>query len=131
METRRTRHLKWDVANYKELVNSQCKLDCRGRQIKRKVEELYPVEIVERGRESGRVKIHYVGYEESYDEWKDEEELDEEQCSPPVAKKPKPEVVEPYSLYKDLSFRIKRSLTCNRKGLKLLCLLILGCLMVG
>ena len=124
METRRTSRLKWDVANYKELVNSHCKIDSRSRQcsVKRQREKLYPVEIVEQ-REDGCLKIHYIGYDESYDEWKNEEELevlDKENpptVEPPKAKNPRPEpVLQPYSLYKDLSFRIKRSLTCNRKG---------------
>ena len=34
---------------------------------------LYPVEVLEH--EAGKVKIHYIGYGSSDDEWKEEEEL--------------------------------------------------------
>ena len=56
------------------------------------------------------MKIHYVGYESSYDKWKDEAELEtiDEGLEAPVTE----ELLEPYSLYKDLSLRIKRALTC-------------------
>jgi len=79
------------------------------------------VEIVERA-EDKRVKVHYVGYEDIFDEWKDEDDLEElvqeVSSSSPAAKKSKMpvEVLEPFSLYKELNFHIKRSLSCNRKG---------------
>ena len=58
------------------------------------------------------MKIHYVGYESSYDEWKDEAELAtmDEGSEASVTE----DLLEPYSLYKDLSLRFKRALTCNR-----------------
>ena len=123
METRtqRKRHLKWDVTNYKDLLSANCRLEQGGKVKTRRKEELYPVEILERA-EHKRVKVHYVGYEDVFDEWKDEddlEELDQEVSSPsPAAKKSKMpvEVFEPFSLYKELSFHIKRSLSCNRKS---------------
>ena len=62
----------------------------------------------------GRVKVHYIGYKNSYDEWKDETELEtiEEDCEesePSVT-----ELLEPYSLYKDLGVKIKKALSCYR-----------------
>ena len=62
----------------------------------------------------GRVRVHYISYENSYDEWKDETELetideDSEEPEPSVT-----ELLEPYSLYKDLSVKIKKALSCNR-----------------
>ena len=36
----------------------------------------FPVEIVEKEAESRPVKVHYIGYGDSYDEWKDESELE-------------------------------------------------------
>jgi len=41
---------------------------------KRVEEKLYPVEIIERNEE--RVKVHYIGYNSSYDEWKEDGELE-------------------------------------------------------
>ena len=69
---KRIRKLKWNKANYKELVNF--KMPVFSNNVKRqKKNELYPANILER--EGSRVKIHrYVGYESSYDEWKDEAE---------------------------------------------------------
>jgi len=79
------------------------------------------VEIVERA-EHRRMKVHYVGYEDVFDEWKDNddlEELDQEvsSSSPAETKSKMPvEVFEPFSLYKELSFHIKRSLSCHMKS---------------
>jgi len=108
VETQRSRSLKWGVTNYKELVNTKIEIDSHRDSRKWQRQEIYPVEIVER--ERGRVKVHYVGYDKAHDEWKDEEELEEigeEQDTPlPVVKIPKLQVLELYSLYKDLSLRI-------------------------
>ena len=107
---KRIRKLKWNKANYKELVNF--KMPVFSNNVKRqKKNELYPANILER--EGSRVKIHrYVGYESSYDEWKDEAELEmmDEGSEASVTE----DLLEPHSLYKDLSLRIKRALTCNR-----------------
>ena len=35
---------------------------------------LYPVDIIEK--QDSRIRIHYVGYEDHFDEWKDEAELE-------------------------------------------------------
>ena len=63
------------------------------------------------------MRVHYIGYESSYDEWKYEAELevieeDAEEIKPSVTE----ELLEPYSLYKDLGVRIKKALSCNRTG---------------
>ena len=122
--TKRKRHLKRDVTNYKDLLSVHCpvKQDKKVKtRLKSRREELYPVEIVERA-DDKCVKVHYVGYEDVFDEWKDEDKLEELvqeiSSSSPAAKKSKMpvEVLEPFSLYKELSFHIKRSLSCNRKG---------------
>jgi len=92
-------------------------------RLKNQKEELYPVEIVERA-EDKREKVHYVGYKDIFDEWKDEDDLHVEELvqevssSSPAPKKSKMpvEVLEPFSLYKELSLHIKRSLSCNIKG---------------
>ena len=89
---------------------------------KEKSQVLFPVEIVEKEAESRRVKVHYVGYGDNFDEWKDESELemldrDEEQTGEkePLMS-PFQSSVEHYCLFKDLSIKIKRALGCNRKA---------------
>lgn len=70
-------------------------------------ERLYPVNIVQE--DGNRYKVHYIGYSSCYDEWKDDEELvalDHDEDS---------EEVEPFSLYTELSHRIKASLSSGRK----------------
>ncbi len=42
---------------------------------KAKEDPLYAVEVLEKDEDSGRVKVHYVGYGAEYDEWKREEEI--------------------------------------------------------
>ena len=126
--TKWKRRLKWDVTNYKELLSVHCpvKQDKKVKmRLKSRREELYPVEIVERA-EDKRVKVHYVRYKDVFEEWKDEDEFEElvqeVSSSSPAAKKSKlpVEVLEPFSLYIKLSFHIKRSLSCNRKGSSLI-----------
>ena len=60
--------------NYKEITNVQVP---QGRRVLQKPakDELYPIEIVERDDEQGKVKVHYLGYGECYDEWKPLEEI--------------------------------------------------------
>ena len=36
-------------------------------------DDLYAIEVIEE--DAGRVKVHYVGYEESKDEWLDKDEI--------------------------------------------------------
>ena len=114
---KRIRKLKWGKGSYKELANCTIPISYRnGNAVKRqkvKKKELYPVDVLERGA-GGRVKVHYIGYKNNYDEWKDETELEtiEEDCEesePSVT-----ELLEPYSLYKDLGVKIKKALSCNR-----------------
>ena len=48
----------------------------RSRQQRRTESELYPVEVVERDEETYKVKVHYIGYGSSDDEWKDGDIVD-------------------------------------------------------
>ena len=68
---KQTRKLKWDKANYKDLATF--KIPASGRQRVEK-KELYPVEIIERNED--RVRVHYIGYKDDYDKWKDVTELE-------------------------------------------------------
>ena len=63
------RGLRQEPVNYREMV--EIKLPKRSRS---KDKDLYAVNIVDNDGQ-GRVKIHYVGYSSSHDEWRDETEL--------------------------------------------------------
>ena len=59
------------VKNYKEVANIEfCKVGMRKRP---REEKLYELEVIEKDRQNRRVKVHYVGYESEYDEWRDED----------------------------------------------------------
>ena len=79
--------------------------------------QLFPVEILEA--ENNQVKVHYIGYGKEDDEWKDKSEIetvlgeDDNPASGIVETDPLVGY-QPFSLYKELRIRIKRSLTCNR-----------------
>lgn len=38
--------------------------------------KLYPIEVIERDSETGKVKVHYTGYGSHDDEWKDDDIVD-------------------------------------------------------
>ena len=65
-------------------------------------DELYPILVLERAGE--KVKIHYEGYGEEFDEWKDESEI---VCPE------KPEVYQPFELHRELAYQIKVSLNLS------------------
>ena len=110
---KRIRKLKWGKANYKDLATF--KIPARGTQRVEK-KELYPVEIIERNED--RVRVHYIGYNDDYDEWKDVTELEslEKDCEKLALLSGKEELLESYLLYKDLGIKIKKSLSCNSKN---------------
>ena len=56
--------------NYREL--GKVDLPRRTRQ-KSRDDDLYAIEVIDE--DAGRVKVHYVGYEESEDEWLDKDEI--------------------------------------------------------
>ena len=61
------------VKNYKEVTNIEfCKVGTRKRP---REEKLYQLEVIEKDRQNRRVKVHYVGYESEYDEWRDEKDV--------------------------------------------------------
>ena len=76
--------------------------------------DIFPVTI--RERKDSRVKVHYIGYSSSYDEWKDVSELEilGETEAEPYSAPSTP--FQPFSLYKDLRFKIKLAMSCSRKA---------------
>ena len=93
---RRQIKLKWNKANYKELSCFKMPRLCNKKPIK-VTEQLYAVNVLEK--KDGHVKLHYIGYEDRFDEWRDEAELEmldqeAEETQPSVEQ---PEVFETYS----------------------------------
>ena len=106
--------------SYRELADVKIP---RMRRYKRCVtndETLYSIEIVQR--KGTRVKIHYVGYSSSHDEWRDEKDVvvctnnHEETASVSPRTSKKAETVQPFSLHFELGHKIKQMLTCSRKA---------------
>ena len=78
--------------------------------------KLYPISVVER--DGSRVKIHYVGYSDSYDEWREVSDIvspSPEPSSPSGSSQTAQPIQQPYSLYKELSIKMKQLLTSGRK----------------
>ena len=73
----------------------------------RKDDELYPIEVIERVGE--RVKIHYVGYGNEDDEWRDASELVELQGSK------KADAYVPFEFHKELAYHIKAALKSGNR----------------
>ena len=76
-------------------------------RVKPRKEPLYVIEVIEE--DSTRCKVHYIGYDSSFDEWKSKDdivELGDDELDRPI---------ERFSLYNELSIRIKTTLNSNRK----------------
>ena len=96
---------------YRQLSDVCCSTKTHPKVSRRCVERsdsLYPVTVVED--DGSRYKVHYVGYGDSYDEWKDYGDVEElENCDVIDG------VPTPFSLYGELANRIKASLRSGRK----------------
>ena len=100
--------------NYKEVATIKLPRAETCRHASSSASRLYPVTVTER--DSEKVRIHYVGYSSSYDEWREMEELE---TLEPEADDEETDIVtpyQPYSLYNTLRLKIKQSLTCGRKS---------------
>ena len=72
---------------------------------KREEDKLYPVEIVDRA-DDGRVKVHYIGFSDRYDEWKDNDDIVPNEA----AGEQRVPVYKPFDLHCELAYQIKVSL---------------------
>ena len=75
LSTRRQRKLKWNKSTYRDLL--KCKVPQLSKLksgVKPSREKLFSVEIVEK--EESRVNVHYIGFSNEFDEWKDESEVE-------------------------------------------------------
>ena len=93
--------------NYKELSKGTA----LPRSKRAKKQELFPIEIVENDITTGKVKIHYCGYSNDYDEWRDPGDIVD--LSSPS---PTPLLTSSFSLHQELALKIKRSLQNTRKS---------------
>ena len=97
---------KKKTINFRELAD--IKLPKAERAKRLDPDALYDVQILERDVANGKVKIHFVGYSSSYDEWRSVSEL--------VDKAIGVEEDIPFSLHEELASRIKASLSSSRKS---------------
>ncbi len=61
--------------NYKELSDVRLPRALRQGAKTQTKDDLYDVEVVDEDQSSGRVKVHYVGYGEECDEWKEQSDV--------------------------------------------------------
>ena len=75
---------------------------------------MYPIEVVEH--DGSRVRIHYVGYDESSDEWRDSSDIIQPRTPLTMATESNSiQPIQQYSLYNELRIKIKQALVCGRK----------------
>ena len=66
-------------------------------------------------RAGSRVKVHYIGYNDSSDEWHELGDIVTTNTRDPANTRKCITQVQPYSLYKKLGIKIKQALVCGRK----------------
>ena len=71
-----------------------------------KVDELYPVEVI--ARDGDKVKIHYIGYGDEDDEWRDTAEIVETQ--------PDVEPYVPFDVHRELGYQIALALNSKHRS---------------
>jgi len=115
---KRSRKLKWGKANYRDLLKLNLKGSRRssGQKTSASRDRLYPIEVVQT--DGDRVKVHYVGYSDIHDEWKDKAELEDFTTATSGTTTESSDTsstsYQPYSFHQDLKFRVKKSITCSR-----------------
>ena len=79
MAMKRPRRIRGNKANYCELIQCRIPHDCRAKS--KGADLLYPIEKISSDSEEqcngDRVKVHYIGFSNHYDEWKDIEEIED------------------------------------------------------
>lgn len=88
---------KRERQDYQKLADIQLPRQTKGSEIR---EKPYPIEVVER--EGEHVKIHYIGYGDDEDEWREASELVQ------LSKKPQPYI--PFELHRELAYQIQAAL---------------------
>ena len=94
--------------NYKALLEEKLPKVTGGR-VSRQTDKLYPVEVVDT--DGSKVRIHYVGYADHHDQWREAEEvesLDTSVCE-------EAERYTPFDPHRELAFQIKASLDSGHR----------------
>ena len=82
--------------------------------------ELYRVEVVEENTATSQVKVRYIGYSTSFDEWREKEEIvdlsDSDSEDGDVPTEFPSGTIQRFCLLQELAVRIKQSLISSRKG---------------
>ena len=97
--------------NYRDL--SDVHLPRVTRSVHKQRDKLYPVEVVQTA--GSRVKVHYIGYDDSSDEWHELGDIVTTNRRDPTNTRKSVTQVQPYSLYKELGIKIKQALVYGRK----------------
>lgn len=114
MEDSRSRLRDRPRANYKEPSESDIPL-LKPKKPKSSKSDVFPIEVVDE--DATRVKVHYLGYSHSHDEWKPKQDiinLDGDDDLVGADEEPGG-LVERFSLHQDLSSKIKAALNSGRK----------------
>ena len=94
---------KKEKTNYQEVNNVILPRPVRSNN----TSKLYAITIVEEDGE--RVKVHYEGYDDKYDEWKDKSEIVDPS---PV---PEKDIYQPFELHRELAIQIKMALDSKHR----------------
>ena len=70
---------------------------------------LYPIEMI--ARRDSQVRIHYIGYDDKHDEWREANDVVPLNNNSAIQSK----VIKPYNLYFELGIKIKQALMCTKK----------------
>ena len=114
---RRKNKLKWNKSN---TTGTYCTRSCHGnfvsllhekaQQSSPAQRKLFSVELIEK--EQSRVKVHYIGFSNEFDEWKDESEV-EVINGEEIPSVDDYSTYKKFSLYDELRTKIKRAFSCN------------------
>ena len=93
----------------------------KDKQVQTPSDKLYRVQVIEEDKDKGLVKVRYLGYDSSHDEWRKRDDivqLDEsDDCSEEeYSAEIESSIVHPFSLYDELATKIKTLLNSGRKG---------------
>ena len=106
MADRRYNLRKPVVCDYRQLAS--LKLPRGGR--KQVTRRLYPIEVV--AWRDSEVRIHYIGYDEEFDEWRQADDLVPLNNNIHTTQVP---IIQPYSLHFELGLKLKQNLVCGKK----------------
>ena len=112
--SRRSRLRDRPRANYKEPSESDIPL-LKPKKPKPSKSDVFPIEVVDEDSTTSRVKVHYLGYSHSHDEWKPKQDIIDLVDDDPEADREPGGLAERFSLHQDLSSKIKAALNSGRK----------------